>query len=67
MENRRQNQEANVTGDVLQDSLILSVDNSSNSWVADSRDLFNSTPHMKHFIYYGQGDFGRVHLGDDVP
>ena len=30
------NQEANVTGDVLQDALIIFVDNISDSWVVDS-------------------------------
>jgi hypothetical protein len=32
---QERNQEANVTGDVLQDDLILSVDNISESWVVD--------------------------------
>jgi hypothetical protein len=61
------NQEANVTGDVLQDSLILFVDNISESWVVDSRVSFHATPHSKHFLDYVQGDFGQVHLGDDAP
>jgi hypothetical protein len=33
---KEKNQEANVTGDVLQDALILSVDNIYESWVVDS-------------------------------
>jgi hypothetical protein len=33
---QERNQEANVTGDVLQDALILSVDNIYESWVVDS-------------------------------
>jgi hypothetical protein len=61
------NQEANVTGDVLQDALILSVDNISESWVVDSGASFHATPHRKHFLDYVQGDFGQVHLGDDAP
>jgi hypothetical protein len=61
------NQEANVIGDVLQDDLILSIDNISESWVVDSRDSFHATPHMKHFLDYVQGDFRQVHLGDDAP
>jgi hypothetical protein len=61
------NQEANVTGDVLQDALIISVDNVSESWVVDSGASFHATSHMKHFIDYVQGDFGQVHLGDDAP
>ena len=59
--------EANVTGDVLQDALILSVDNISDSWVVDSGASFHATPHRKHFLDYVQGDFGQVHLGDDAP
>jgi hypothetical protein len=52
------NQEENVTGDVLQDALILSVDNISKSWVVDSGASFHVTPHRKHFLDYVQGDFG---------
>jgi hypothetical protein len=63
---QERNQEANVTGDVLQDALILSIDNISKSWVVDSRASFHATPHRKHFLYYVQGDFGQVHLGDDA-
>jgi hypothetical protein len=57
----------NVIGDVLQDALILSVDNISESWVVDSGASFHATPHRKHFLDYVQGDFGQVHLGDDAP
>jgi hypothetical protein len=60
------NQEANVTGDMSQDSLILFVDNISESWVVDSGASFHATPHRKHFLDYVQGDFRQVHLGDDV-
>jgi hypothetical protein len=52
---------------VLQDALILSVDNIYESWVVDSGASFHVTPHRKHFLDYVQGDFGRVHLGDDAP
>jgi hypothetical protein len=61
------NQEANVTGDVLQDAFILSVDNIFESWVVDSGDSFHATPHRKHFLDYVQGNSGQVHLGDDAP
>jgi hypothetical protein len=54
------NHEANVTGDVLQDTLII-------SWVVDLGASFHATPHMKHFLDYVQGDFGQVYLGDDAP
>jgi hypothetical protein len=49
---QEKNQEANVTGDVLQDALILSLDKIFESWVVD--------------LDYVQGDFGQVHLGDDA-
>jgi hypothetical protein len=52
---------------VLQDDLILSVDNIPESWVVDSGASFHATPHRKHFLYYVQGDFGKVHLGDYKP
>jgi hypothetical protein len=61
------NHEENVTGDVLQDVLILFVDNISDSWVVDSGASFHATPHKKHFLDYVQGHFGQVHLGDDAP
>jgi hypothetical protein len=60
-------QEANVTCDVLQDALILSIDNMYESWVVDSGASFHATPNRKHFLDYAQGDFGQVHLGDDAP
>ena len=52
---------------MLQDALILSIDNISESWVLDSGDSFHATPHRKHFLDYVQGNFGQVHLGDDAP
>jgi hypothetical protein len=58
--------EANVTGDVLQEDLLLFVDNISKSWVVYSGDAFHVTPYTKHFIDYVQGNFGQVHFGDDV-
>jgi hypothetical protein len=61
------NQEANVTCDVLQDALILSIDNISESWVVYSGASFHATPHRKHFLDYVQSDFGQIHLGDDAP
>jgi hypothetical protein len=42
---QEKNQEVNVTGDVLQDALILSVDNISNSWVVDLGASFHATLH----------------------
>jgi hypothetical protein len=42
--------EANVTSDVLQDDLILSVDNIFESWVVDSMDSFHATPHRKKIL-----------------
>jgi hypothetical protein len=52
---------------VLQDALILSLDNTTESWVVDSGDSFHATPHMKYFQYYVQGDFGQVYSSDDEP
>jgi hypothetical protein len=64
---QEKNQEANVTGGVLQDALILYVDNIYESWVVDLGASFHATPHRKHFLDYVQGDFGQVHLCDDAP
>eukprot|EP00253_Pinus_taeda_P022677 PITA_22677 len=61
------NHEANVIGDVLQDTLILSFENITNSWVVDSGASFHATPDNKYFHDYVQGDFGQVCLGDDKP
>eukprot|EP00253_Pinus_taeda_P025456 PITA_25456 len=61
------NHEANVTGEVLQDASILSSENFTNSWVVDSGASFHATPDKKYFHDYVQGDFGKVHLGDDKP
>ncbi len=61
------NHEANVTGEVLQDALILSFENIIVSWVVDSGASFHATPDKKYFHDYVQGDFGEVHLGYDKP
>jgi hypothetical protein len=64
---QKKNQEANVTGEVLQDALIISIDNIYESQVVDSGASFHATPCRKHFLYYVQDDFEQVHLGDDAP
>jgi hypothetical protein len=64
---QEKNQEANVTGDMLQDALILSIDNISESWVVDLGAPFHATTDRKHFLDYVKGDFGQVHLGDEAP
>ena len=56
-----------MTGDVLQDYLILTFENVTNSWVVDSGASFHVTPDKKYFHDYVQGDFGQVRLGDDKP
>eukprot|EP00253_Pinus_taeda_P023188 PITA_23188 len=61
------NHEANVTSDVLQDALILSLENIIDAWVVDLGASFHPTPDKKHFHDYIQGDFGQVELGDDKP
>ena len=52
---------------MLQDSLIIFVDNISESWVVDLGVSFHSTPHRIFFLDYVQDDFGQIYLGDDVP
>jgi len=64
---QEKNHEANVTGDVFQDALILSLENIIDAWVVDSGDSFHATPNRKHFHDYDQGDLGQVQLGDDKP
>jgi len=61
------NHEVNVTGDVLQDALILSLENIIDAYVVDSRASFHATPDKKHFHDYVQGNFGQVRLADDKP
>ena len=56
-----------MTGDVLQDSLILLLENIIDAWVVDSGASFHATPNRKHFHDYVQGDFRQVPLGDDKP
>jgi len=54
-----------VIGKVLQDALILSFENITDSWVVDSWVSFHATPGKKYIHDYVQGDFGQVYLGDD--
>eukprot|EP00253_Pinus_taeda_P013261 PITA_13261 len=55
------NHEANVIGEVLQDALILSFENITNSWVVDSGASFHA--HLIRILHdYRQGDFGQVRL-----
>ena len=56
-----------MTSEVLQDALILSFENITDSWVVDSGASFHATPDKKYFHDYVQGDFGQVRLGDDKP
>ena len=53
------NHEANVTGEVLQDALILSFENITDSWVVDSGASFHATPDKKYFHDYVQGDLDK--------
>ena len=66
-EQQENNNEVNVTGDVLQDSLILSLENIIDAWVVDLEASFHATPDRKPFHDYVQGDFAQVRLGDDKP
>jgi len=52
------NYEANMTGDVLQDALILSFENIIDAWVVDSGTSLHATRDRKKFHDYVQGDFG---------
>ena len=55
---QEKNQEANVAGDVLQDALILSLDNTPESSVVGSGASFHATRYKEYFQDYVQGDFG---------
>jgi len=48
----------NVTGDVLEDAMILSLKNIIDACVVDSVASFHATPNRKHFHDYVQGDSG---------
>ena len=52
-----------MTGDVLQDALIISLNNIIDAWVVDSGASFHATLDRKHFHDYVQGYFGQVRLG----
>ena len=52
---------------MLQYSLILALDNTSDYWVVDSGASCHAIAHRKFFHDYVQGDFGNVLLGDDEP
>lgn len=56
-----------MTGDVLQDALILSLENIIDAWVVDSGASFHVTMDRKHIHDYVQGDFRHVCLSDDKP
>ena len=52
------NQEANITSDVLQDALIRSLENITNCWVVELGASFHATTHRKYFQDYVQDEFG---------
>ena len=52
---------------MLQDSLILALDNTSDYLVVDLGASCHATPHRKLFHDYVLGEFGHVLLGDDEP
>ena len=56
-----------MIGNVLQVSLILSLENVIDAWVVDSGASFHATRDKKHFHDYVQGGFGQICLGDDKP
>ena len=66
-DNSTSSSEANVTGTLFEDALIVSCDNISDAWVVDSRVSFHATPHKHYSKDYVKGDFGYVYLGDNEP
>ena len=52
------NQEANIVGEIMQDTLIMSHDNNGDYWVLDSDASFHAIAHKNYFINYIQGNFG---------
>ena len=48
-EQQETTEEANITGDVLQDALIIAVDNISDYLVVDSGASCHATPHRNFF------------------
>ena len=50
-----------------EDSLLLSLESVDDYWVLDFEASFHATPHRGYFIYYVQGDFWIVYLGDNEP
>ena len=53
-------------GDDVEDALILSLDNRSESWVVDLGASFHATSNIE-VIENVRGDFEKVYLGDDKP
>ena len=51
----------------MQDALILSMDNNTESWVIDSGASFHATFNREVLQNYVVRDFGKVYLGDDEP
>ena len=60
------NNAVNVVNDNLQDALILSLDNRSESWVVDSGASFHATGNKDLLQNFVGGDLGKVYLGDDA-
>ena len=50
---------------MLQDTLILALDNTSDYWVVDLGASCHATPHREFFHDYVPCDFRHVLLGDD--
>ncbi|KAK8931243.1 hypothetical protein KSP39_PZI016330 [Platanthera zijinensis] len=58
------NPAANATVDDLQDTLILSLDNTE-CWVVDSGASFHACPTRSSFKNFTAGDLGKVYLGNN--
>ena len=56
-----------VSNKSKEDTFLLSLESTDDSWVLDSRASFHATPHRGYFIHYVQGDFGLIYLGHNEP
>ena len=65
--NEDKNDAANVVTDEVRDALILSIDDSYDSWVLDSGASFHTIAHCDLLENYLPGNHGNVYLADGEP
>ena len=63
----KNNDAANVITDEVRDALILSVDDSCDSWVLDSDASFHTTTQCDFLENYVVGNQGKVYLANGEP